>query len=307
MKIQLLLDQFGVLFLSILLGFAAAKCKLMVRQDNEILSRIVMNVTLPCSILYSVLGSSRVLENGQVWQMLLVACLTALGIDMLSRLLCLVFRVRQDHQGLCRFLVIFFNIAYIGFPVVRAIFGQEAVFSAAVFNLVYMLLSYTYGVTLVCQTKTGDALGLKELFSPMLIASVVAFALYIGKIEGPDLLVKAMSYVDQVTSPLSLIILGCSLASVSAKWVIGSWRLWAAVAVRMILFPLLCWYCLPLLGISVHNAGVAAILTAMPSAASATMFCARYGNDQATASTCVVVTTLLSMVTTPLLCLLLLG
>ncbi|HWR22210.1 MAG TPA: AEC family transporter, partial [Feifaniaceae bacterium] len=148
------ISQMGILFVIVALGFLGAKSGVMNAGSNELLSRIMLNITLPCSILYSVLSGGRLLNNAQILLLTGIAAVTAAALVLLAGLLVKVFRIPAGQAGLCKFMIIFSNGAFMGFPVIRAVFGPDAIFYASVFNLAFMLLSYTYGVALVSREST---------------------------------------------------------------------------------------------------------------------------------------------------------
>lgn len=295
-------SQMGVLFFLVALGFVGAKCHVLDRNSNEMLSRVVIDLILPCSILYSAISGEHLLSNVQTLLLMAVACIIAILLILLAWLLVKIFRIPADQAGVSKFMIIFTNATFVGFPVVRVIFGSSAVFFVAVFNMVFMLLAYTYGVALIGSREQKTHFSWNMLLTPLVISSVLAFTLYLANFKAPAFLIDALGFVDQMTSPLSMLTIGCALAFAPMKNILRAWRVYVMLLIRMLLFPIAFYY---LMGLVIDNTlilGVATIIVAMPAPASTTMFCAKYDGDQTLASSSVFISTLLSIGTIPLLC-----
>lgn len=296
------ISQMGILFLTAGLGFIGAKAHCMDEKSNTMLSKIVLNLMLPCTVIASVYSGERSLSNAQVGLLALSSCVCSAVLILIAKGLMALLRVPKEHKGVCEFLVLFTNVGFIGYPVLRTIFGEVSVFYAAVISMVHTLLSYSYGVYLI-RGKTGkSSFTVKDVLTPMTVSSVLACCLYVLDIQLPEICIKFLKFVDQGTSPLSMMIIGCSMAFAGRQHTKGAWRTYAVLGLRMTLVPVLCWLALrPLLG-SDLIAGIFAVIYALPSAASTTMFCARYGKDQTLSSSAVLLATAASLITIPLLC-----
>ncbi|MEN6417822.1 MAG: AEC family transporter [Clostridiaceae bacterium] len=293
-------SQMGILFAAVALGFIGAKFGVLRADANEQLSKLVLNLTLPCSVLYSALGAERLLDNRQILILTLIACATAGIMVLLAAGLTKMFGIPLEQRGVTKFMLIFTNSAFIGFPVLRVLFGASSIFYASIFNLAFMVLSYTYGVALI-GGRENTRLTWRMVLTPMVISSLLAYAVYLTGFHAPEFLVNTLKFIDPVTSPLSLMTIGCALATQPMKGAFRAWRVHGALALRMFAFPTAYYFCLRLFIVNPVILGVTTIIVAMPAAASTTMFCAKYGGDQALASAGVFITTVLSIASIPLL------
>ena len=299
------ISQIGILFLTAALGFIGGKTRVMDENANGVLSKIVLNLTLPCTVLYAAFSGEKLLTNSQVGQLMLLSCAVSGLLILGAKGLMALFGVPGDHRGVCEFLVLFSNVGFIGYPMLRTIFGPSAVFYAAVISMIHTVLSYSYGVYLIRGKEGGRSFTLKDLLSPMAVSSVVACCMYVMNVQLPEFCLNFLKFVDQGTSPLSMMIIGCSMAFAGKHRMKDAWRTYGVLGTRMILVPLLCWWGLRLVTGNDLIAGIFAVIFALPSAASTTMFCARYGKDQTLSSSAVLLSTIASVVTVPLLCALL--
>ena len=305
MDVTQMLSQMGILFFTAGLGFVGAKVGYIPREANRILSRLVLDMALACSVVYSAAASAHPLTNTQVGMLALAAAVAAAVLIVLSKVFIRLFRVPADSAGVCEYMLIFSSSALMGYPVIRACFGTDAVFYAAVLNMVFTTLCYTYGIRLIRGKSEGNESPWKELVSPVILCSLLAWAIYVFHIRLPVFLVNCLGYMDQITSPLSMLIVGSTLAHAQRIRVAGFWRVFSLVAARMVATPLLAWWVLSGLFQNSMMTGIFVIFQALPAAVSTTMFCARYEKDGTVAALCVLLSTILSAILLPLYCTLL--
>ncbi len=298
------LSQMGILFLTAALGFLGAKTGVMDEKSNGVLSKIVLNLTLPCTVLYSALSSDRTLSNTQVLLLMLMSVCSALLLIVFAKVVMFLLRIPTEQRGVTEFLLLFSNVGFIGYPILRTVLGSDSVFYAAAISMIYTLLSYSYGVVLIRGKGSGKSFTLKDILSPMAVSSVAACIIYMLKLNVPVFVLDYLKFVDQGTSPFSMIIIGCSMGFATFKQFQGGFRTYAALLLRMLIAPVICWLLMKQLPDSTFVLQIFAVIFALPAAASTTMFCARYNRDQTLSSSAVLLSTIVSAVTLPLLCLL---
>lgn len=302
MNISQMISQMGILFFTAGLGFAGAKAGYIPKEANRILSRLVLDMALACSVVYSAASSAYPLTNAQVGMLALTATGAALVLIGFSKLFIRLFRIPAENAGVCEYMLIFSSSALMGYPVIRACFGTDAVFYAAIHNMVFTTLCYTYGIRLIRGKGEKGGSAWKELASPVIVCSLLAWILYIFRIRLPGFLVSCLGYMDQITSPLSMLLVGSTLAYARRIRVEGFWRVFALVGLRMTLTPLLAWWLLGNLFDNSMMTGIFVISQALPAAVSTTMFCARFEKDGTVAALCVLLSTILSAILLPLYC-----
>lgn len=293
--------QMAVLFFCIIAGYLANRCRLMDGDLNRRLSALVLNVTAPAMILASVMTGEELPGWGEVGSILAVSLVSYTLAFLLSAVVPKLLRAPAEQAGAYRFMTVFGNVGFIGFPVVAAVFGNGAVFYASIFNLPFNLLVYTVGVLFLSGGTEPVRLDWKLFVSPCVLASLATLVIALGHIRFPSLVGQAVDLLGQVTTPAALLIIGSSLAQLPLKTVTGTPRVWAMAVLRLIAIPLLVFF---LLRPFVQNKlilGIALVMAGMPVASNCTMLCLQYGGDQELASQGTFVTTLCSMVTIPLL------
>lgn len=301
MDITSVISQLIILFLMIAIGFGAAKGKVFPEGTNKILAQLVISVTNPCMVLYSVLGSQRQLSNQEVLLLTAIAIATFALLIVVGRLLPRLLRCPARDKNLYRFMCTFGNMGFIGFPVVNAIYGQSAVFYAAIFNLIFQLVLYTYGVALFSARPEEKWFSIRSLFTPMIICSVLAYIFYLTDFRTPAIVTGTLSMLSNVTSPVCMLVIGIALSHVPLHKVFTNWRLYVISIIRLVVLPLAVFFVLSPWVDNTLILGIATVMVAMPVATMTTLFAAKYGGDQQLAASGVFLSTLMSFITIPLI------
>lgn len=292
------------LFLVIIVGYAANKLRVMDGAFNKRLTNLVLTVTTPCLILSSVLSGGQTFSLGQIGSSIGIAILGYLLSTGVALLVTWLVGTPKEKVGVMRFMFLFGNVGFIGFPVIKTIFGADAVFYAAIFNMPFNLLVYTVGPILLAGKGGGRKLTWRDFCSPCVLASVLALVIALTQLHLPALVADTVDLIGQITTPAALLIIGSNLAALPLKGVFGGPRIWIMSAVRLVGTPLLLWLLLRWWVPDPVILGVAVVIQGMPVATNCTMLALQYGGDAASAGQGTFVSTLLSIVTIPLLTLL---
>lgn len=301
MDLSSIFSQMLLLFAVIALGYVATKCRVLDAASNRHFSNLVICITNPCTVLYSVLAGEHILTNLEVFQLTGLSFAVFAFMILVAVLIPKILRVSGNDAGLYRFMTVFSNVGFIGFPVVRAVFGSNAVFYAAIYNLVFQLVLYTYGVRQISEHPADRKIGWRMFCKPIIVASLLAYAFYLTDFQAPQFITEVLGLIDQLTSPLSMLVIGCALAQVPIKEVFTNWRTYPFIAIKQLLLPVICFFLLRLFLSNELILGMLTIMTLMPIANMAAMFCAKYDGNQALAASTTFVSTLFSMIGIPIL------
>ena len=299
MDIQVIINQMVILFLVMIVGYIANKVKILDKELNQKLSSLVLNITSPALILYSV---SEPVEGdlNTVLQIFLLSVAVYVVLPFIGIFFGRILRVAKEDRNLYQFMTIFSNIGFMGYPVIQAIFGKEALFFASICNLVFNILCYSYGVFLI--SGAGKvSFDYKKLINPGIIFSIIAVVIYLTKWQMPVIIGETSDLVGSITTPLAMMIIGSSLAEIPIKEVVSDIRIYIYTIIKQIIMPILFWWVLKFI---VHDAmvlGVLVVLIAMPVGTIAIMFCNQFGGNTSLASKSIFITTLASVFTIPTL------
>jgi predicted permease len=303
MNMTSIITQMAILFLILAAGYAANKFRIMTADSNKLLSKLVVNIAMPCTILSSVL-SGHVTATGidAAFFMLL-----SFGAFALVFILCVplpgLLRVPKADAGLYRFMVAFGNVGFMGFPVIQAIFGPGAVFYVTLFNIAFSVLCFSVGIIMV--SGKGEKVSAKLLVNPTMIVSILTVVIFYTKLQIPAIFTDTIDLVGKMTTPSAMLVIGSTLACMPFREVFNEIRVYPMTAVKLLVVPVLTWLVMRFFVTDHLMLGVLVALSAMPTATNATMLSMEYGGNEQLASKGIFLTTLFSVVTIPLLLLIL--
>jgi len=311
----IVLSNLTSLCLLMLIGYILRKARIITDEVNTGLSAILLKVALPCTILMSMQRdfSMEMLTDGLI--VLGVAIAMHFIAPAIGVLLTKICRVPMDTRGIWLFALSFANVAYMGYPVINAIYGEDALFYVAMNNVSFNLLFPTLGYALIAYGRpkadtSGDKakitdIALRLAKNEALVATVIGLILFVTSIRLPVPVGNALSMAGSLTTPVSMIIIGGLLAKNSFKLVFSDVRIYALAFVRLLVLPLTALLVLRPFVMNPMMLGVMVYLVAMPAGAVLGIVSVQKGADSFTASKVVFMTTLLSLFTIPLLSLLL--
>ena len=286
-----------VILFGIAAGYLANRLGYLGGETDQKISKIILNITMPCLIIASVAAGDALPDAAEVLSVLKVA-VVFYGMELLVAAVAPRLLGGTDKQkGVWRYVLVFPNMAFIGYPVTVAIFGPEALFYAVILVLPFNLLSYSLGPLML----SGRAkFRWQQLVTPCIIAAVTALVVALCRIPLPGLLAECAAFVGELTTPLSLLIVGSLLAGLSVKQVFASPRLWVLTAMRLLALPALLRVILGWMQVEPPvAAGIAVILMAMPAAVNGTMLSMEYNGDTDCMAQATFLTTLVSIITIP--------
>ena len=299
-------NQVAVLFILILVGYLIRKLNLLDEDTTSKISNLAMTVFLPSMIISSMqidFDSSMV---NKILLLILVS-MVAYGISIaMAFLLKFIFKNDSD-LGIYQYVLIFSNVAFMGYPVVEAVLGKEAIFYTAIYNLPFNLFTFTIGIYLLSKGNSDYKFSAKSIISPATIAIVFGLILFVTGIRLPAFLNNSISLLGGVTTPISMLVIGSMLANSSAKECFYNKKLYFVTFLRLVLIPLVVYL---LLNNRVGDSMIAAIpvvMTSMPAAANAAIMANQYGSNTTLASQSVFLSTLFSVLTIPIINMFLLG
>ena len=296
-----LIEKMALLVMLLALGYLCARLKLVGPEFNKGLSKLVINVFLAGMILSSVINKKLEMTGGDVafgLLMMTLSMLICVGIGWLSPTL---LRIKDGDKGMYRILAAFMNNGFVGFPLVAAVYGENAVFFASLSNIPFNLLLYTAGVMLLQKGDKNTKFSIKSVINVPIVATLIAFVIFIFEIPMPKLVDDVADTLSAATVPLSMMCVGLSLGSVSLKEALMQPRLYGISLVRLLICPLAVWLVLRIFITNPVILGTIVILSACPSAIICTILGIQYGRDGVESSEAIFISTMLSMITIPLL------
>ena len=287
----------AILFIYLLVGVYANKRNIINNKNRQSYIDFIIQIALPCMIFNSFNQDISVEQLKYASIILLVSFLICLFSMLLGKL---VYRKYPfEKRSILQYGAIISNAGFAGLPLVAAAYGETALFYASVFVIPNRIFLWSAGISLFTEadmkTKVKNA-----LFNPGMIA--VGLGL-IKMLLGIQLHPSALSVIKNIgdcTGPLSMIIIGTILAQISVKNAFEKGVL-NLTFVRLIFIPVVVMVLMKLLKMDPVAIKVAVILTAMPVGTTTALLAQKYGADYTFGSKCVFVSTVLSMITVPII------
>ena len=288
------------LFAIVIVGFVAGKRGYMGGDVDKRLSSLGVDITCPALILSSTM-SGQLPDRKMILPLLLISLLTYILLTGVALLVPRWLTKRRDDEGVVGFALMFGNVGFIGYPVVASIFGHEAVFYAAVLNVVNTFAVFTIGVMLIMGGRGAYTFRMKVLWStPMLAAYMAILIVALGIGDVPRVISQPLTLIGQITVPAALLIIGSSMSHLSARTMLGNSTVYTTTVFRLALLPLALFFLFSALGFRQLVVNINTVVIAMPVATYGTILCLKHGRDTTLITEVTFITTLLSVITIPL-------
>ena len=300
MDIMVVFQTMLKLFLLLILGFVLFKCHIFDEYTNKKISALIVNVASPMLIISSIAGVEGS-NKSIVFLMIGAGILMYIGFIILGKIINRIFPFPKKDWPVYECMVVFANTGFMGYPVLLDVFGQEAVFYASLIHMAFNFFVYTYAI--MCLTKGDDSefkLNFKQLLTPGIILIFVGIFIYLFDIQLPSVLMDTINSVGSLTAPLSMMMIGSSLAVYPIKDSFTDWRSYVFAFVRLMIVPFVTMIMCRLLHIDAYYANITIITNAMPEGSMVLMLATQYNANVKIVTRNIVVSTLLSVITIPI-------
>lgn len=291
--VLILIKQIVVMLVMMSVGVILYKIEAVDEKGIAQFSNLALYVATPCVVLRSLaipFDAEKISTGGLVMVFFLVIFVLSVVI---GRFGC----GRADRVG--TFAVVFSNSGFVGIPLIQGILGDEYVFFVTMTMVAGTITFWTYGVYLMSGDKSEVSIK-KILTNPNLIAVVVGMVLFFAPIELPYVVAQVIGGMANMNTGLGMIILGATLGASNIGLMITDTRLYKAIALRLVAVPLACIPILMFMPVPFEVRMVMMIIAAAPAASATSMLALKYGGDYSYGTGLAIGTTLVSMLTMPL-------
>lgn len=300
MDVMVIFKQMVILFGLIMVGYMITRKKIVTKEFGRAASDFIVKVASPALILSAAMGDTASFDTGEIFRIFVVAVVFYMVMPVVAWIPVKLLRIPQNERNLFRFMTVFSNVGFMGFPVIESIYGRTAVFYASIFNMVFNAFIYTLGVSFM--TGSSDRkIPFRKMANPGTVASLTACVLVFTKWRVPGIVVDFCSMLGGITSPLVMIVIGISLSDLTFREVFREYRLYPFAFIKQLVLPVLLIPVLRLVITSEYILGIVVIIIAMPVAALSVILSYTYGQDTALAAKSVFITTLVTVFTIPLI------
>lgn len=286
--------------LIILLGYLCAKVNISGPDFNRFTSPVLTKVLLPATILKSMMGIGNDINGGELVYVIALFFLMMSVAGLLGCILSRVLRLEDDERGILLSVVMYMNISFVGFPLVESYYGAEGMFYACLSCVPMNILMFSVGVATISGDKS-QGIGLKQIFNIPLIATLVGIVFMFFGVSLPRVMTNTITTLANATIPVSMLILGTSLAAIPIKSALDDLRVYMAVLARLLICPIVTYLILKMFVDNEMLIGVVTILASTPVAVLVTPLCLQYGKSDALSSKSIFISTVLSVLTMPMI------
>ncbi len=297
-SIAVIAEQVAMLYLMMAAGFFCFKKKLIRENGAKQMTDLLLFVVTPCVIVSSFeIEFDAALRDG-----ILIATGVAVGAHALAIGIGMLFFKKEpgSRRRVLRFSVVFSNCGFMSIPLLSALLGSRGVIYGAAYLGVFNIVQWTYGVYLM----TGDRKQVsvkKAIVNPGVIGLALALPIFFFSIRLPDVLSQTIGQLANLNTPLAMVVIGCHIAAADLKQAFLDKSIYLALVLRLLAAPLLVTALLLPFHFERDLLLACVIPASAPAAATTALFSDRFGQDTGLASSIVTVTTLVSIVTMPLL------
>jgi len=285
----------------LVIGFLCRRRRMLNDIHTSGFANFLVKVTLPCTVFVSFMRPfSRELLIESIVTFFVTGILYIIG-GYLGLVTAKLMKSTPGERQSWQFGAAFGNVAFMGIPLVTAVFGEEGLIYVSMAMASFNLLAFTFGVRMF--DNAPKSVNLKKLIieTPTLVALTIGIIFFVTGFRLPYALEGGVALIGSMTTPLSMVFIGSILAKQRLKDALMDFRLLPVVGIRLVIVPLLSFF---VLNIFIENElmlGVIVTLMAMPVAAITAIFAEQFEADAMAAAKYVVVSTIICVITVPVL------
>lgn len=298
---MLLFQQMLVLFIYMLIGYIACKKGKFDEDFSKKTSWLVVEIANIALVISAAVNSDGSIEGRDLLITLVLAVCVFAILILVACFVPMIFSVPEEEKGIYRLMTVFNNIGFMGYPIIAAIYGNSALLYAVIFSIIFNFLVYTYGVQMIRGDKNaGEKFKITSILTNAgVIGSFIALLLYITQCPVPQFVKSTASGLSNLTAPLSMMVIGISLCSIPLKKLFSDVRLLVYSLVKLLIIPVIGTFLIKQVIDNEMLCRVCMIILATPAASMTVMLAEQYDGNLEIASRAVALTTLLSVVTIP--------
>lgn len=302
MELSAITESVLSLFMIIMVGFYGSKAKIITPELNKGLTDILIKIALPFMIVSSFMFTyDDTIKSNVLSTFYYSFC--AYGV-MAAVSFTLLKPIKNNKKTVLHFANVFVNTGYIGFPVLNSVFGAEGVVYGSIFNIFFVIFLWTYGIMLYKGRLERGYLKkeiLNLMFNPSIIAVIIGIFIMVLELEINGALLTSIKSIGSITGPISMFIIGVILSNVKVKDFFKDWMLYYGVIIKLIVIPAVIYILSLFLNDSSKAVYSVVIMTSMPASAMTSILAESYDKEKEFAAVIVSATTLMSLLTVPLL------
>ena len=324
MSISVVLTQMIMIFILIGVGMILYKKEMLSDLTSKQISGIIVNVTNPALLICSAFGEGPRASLRELGTALAIFIAVYIILIAVSVLIPHILRVPNKYHYCSQMLTVFGNVGFIGIPLASAVLGTESLIYVSIYNLIYNILIYTFGISVLQRAATGQGLTAgeseadiqnaqtgqgsisdtrvspfcwKKIINAGTISAAATIIFYLADFPVPDIIPSTLSYMGHATTLLSMTVLGASVAQMALRDIFSHPKLYGFVLLRQILVPIGCVMLFRLFINDTLILNTLALMLSVPAGNMPLMLSKQLHVETDTISQGIILSTLLSLVT----------
>lgn len=295
---MVLLQQMGILFVYMMIGYVACKKEYFDQEFGKKLSWLVVNVANPMLAISAVVNNEEQIAKKDFYVTVLLAICFYAFFLILAQILPRLIGVQNSDIGVYKMMTTFNNIGFMGFPVIAAAYGNGALIYAVPFSIMFNILCYTWGIQTLC--GGGEKGNWKRIINIGTISGIISIVLFFMQIPVPKMICSLSAGLSNLTGPLSMLVIGISIAAMELKDLFTDVKLLKFALIKLLAVPVAAMLLVCQVIDNRLICEVFLVMMATPAASMCAMMTQQYGGDYELAAKGVALTTILSVVTMPI-------
>ena len=295
---MVLLQQMGILFVYMMIGYVACKKEYFDQEFGKKLSWLVVNVANPMLAISAVVNNEEQIAKKDFYVTVLLAICFYAFFLILAQILPRLIGVQKADIGVYKMMTTFNNIGFMGFPVIAAAYGNGALIYAVPFSIMFNILCYTWGIQTLC--GGGEKGNWKRIINIGTISGIISIVLFFMQIPVPKMICSLSAGLSNLTGPLSMLVIGISIAAMELKDLFTDVKLLKFAFIKLLVVPVAAMLLVCQVIDNQLICEVFLVMMATPAASMCAMLSQQYGGDYELAAKGVALTTILSVVTMPI-------
>lgn len=312
----IILQQMLVLFGMMLVGYFCYKINWIDDHTYGKLSKIVVNVLNPLLVIDGVLGKNTGEDLNKLAINFGMMILYFIFLIIISIPVVKILRTEKKNLELYRLMMMFSNVGFMGIPVISALYGSGVIIYIVFYMLGYNFLLYTYGIILARRSAQRNSQrsekengenntvsfkdNIKSIMNPGVVAGTFAIVLFVMNIQVAAPVASFIKYLSQCVVPMSMILIGASMAQHELKTIFNEMKMYWFLLIRLVIIPIAVALLVRQLPIDSQILGVFILMLAMPVGSIVVLVAMEQGADSTCCTKGSVVSTLLSIITIPI-------
>lgn len=303
-SVQIILNTLSLVALLLAIGFLTLKAKLIRKDHLEGISKLIVNVLLPCTLFNLIVNSEAVLTDYlNAMPYLAMVGLAYLFLYGLGKVLANLLKLQGPRNDVFRMFMIFGNITYFGIPLITGLYPNAlSILHLTQHNVLDAMILWSFGILILnpAMKSRSPLTIIKSILTPTMIALLSGLVFMSLGWKLPDMPNGIVKGLADSLKFISLVYMGMLLATISVKPLLKDKSIYVLIFVKMILIPLLL-YGLASLFFIEQSSVTLALMFGLPGMIMVSILVSLYHSDTDYAAGIVFMTTIAALITLPLL------